>query len=310
MRRPLLLVAALSAGAVAIAPVFLFLAPEPPAALRQSLKMFDVEAAPVAAMESAVAPGASESQNALAPPEAIARTAPRIAYTYGYRFRLASAAVAPLQERHLALCQRLGDARCRVLAMQRGEQREGGGEEAATASLTLEVAAPIATRFGAALTESAGEARAETVDRTISAEDLSRQMVDTDARIRTRETLIRRLSGLLETRSGNIAQAVEAERAINQAQEELDAARTWLAEMRGRLAMSKIEIGYDAVGAAAAPQAHALADAFSTIGEVTTQSVAVLVLVAGIVAPWAAIGLLILFALRRHRRRVEASLLT
>jgi uncharacterized membrane protein YidH (DUF202 family) len=313
MRRPLLLAAALAAGALAIAPVVFLLAPERARVLHEDLKMFDVEApggapdyAPAAVAASSAEPGA----NPVAPAGAITQTAPRIAYTYGYRFRLPSAAVAQLQERHLGLCRRLGDLRCRVVSMQRGEQSGGAGENAASASLALEVAAPLAARFGAALTQSAGEAGGETIDRNIAAEDLSRQMVDTEARIRTRETLIRRLSGLLETRSGNIEQAVQAERAINQAQEELDSARTWLAEMRGRVAMSKFEIGYDAIGAAVAPARNPVAAALSNVGEVTMQSVAVLVLIAGLLAPWAAIGLLVWLAIRRHRRGVEASLPT
>ena len=306
MRRPLLLAAALAAGTLAVAPVVFLLVPEQTRVLREDLKMFDVQApggvssyaeAPV------TAPSAEPGANPVAPAGAIAQTAPRIAYTYGYRFRLPSAAVAQLQERHLGLCRQLGDLRCRVISMQRGEQSGSGGEEgAASAALALEVAAPLAARFGTALAQSAGEAGGETIDRNIAAEDLSRQMVDTEARIRTRETLIRRLSGLLETRSGNIEQAVQAERAINQAQEELDSARTWLAEMRGRVAMSKFEIGYDAVGATAVPERNAFAAAFATVGTVTVQSLAVLVLIAGLLAPWATIGLLIWLAVRRHRR--------
>jgi hypothetical protein len=313
MRRPLLLAAALVAGSLAIAPVVFLLAPERARVVRENLKMFDVQA-PGGVSNYAEAPVTASSEepgaNPVAPAGAIPQTAPRIAYTYGYRFRLPPAAVARLQERHLGLCRQLGDLRCRVVSMQRGEQSGGGGENAASATLALEVAAPLAARFGAALTQSAGEAGGETIDRNIAAEDLSRQMVDTEARIRTRETLIRRLSGLLETRSGNIEQAVQAERAINQAQEELDAARTWLVEMRGRVAMSKFDIGYDAVGAAAAPERNPLSTAVTNVGEVTMQSIAVLVLIAGLLAPWAAIGLLAWLALRRHRRRVEASLLT
>jgi hypothetical protein len=304
MRRPFV-VAGIAAVAIAVAPLTLFLGSDRTEFIREDLKTFDVEASPAMMAEPPApsAPPALErtAANPIAPTEAIAQTAPRIAYSYGYRFRLPAASVAPLQERHLALCHRLGEMRCRVLSMQRGEEGEGG-EARASAALSVQVASSLANRFGAALAQSAGEAGGETIDRTIAAEDLSRQMVDTEARIRTRETLIRRLSGLLETRSGNIQQAVEAERAINQAQEELDAARTWLAEMRGRVAMSKIDIGYDAVGAAPVANRNAVAAAFSTIGEVTTQSFAALVLVAGILAPWALIALLIFLAVRRHRR--------
>jgi hypothetical protein len=307
------MIAALAACVLGIAPLLFLLAPqEPPRILREDLSVMSVEEPPPPmtdyALAAPAAPGQAPGQSNEPPeqasaPGAIARTAPRIAYAYGYRFRLAADAVAPLQERHLALCQGLGEARCRVVSMQRGQQQQAGGEEAASAGLTLEVAAPLAARFGAALASSANEAGGETIDRNIAAEDLSPQMVDSEARIRTRETLIRRLSILLETRSGNIEQAVQAERAINQAQEELDAARTWLAEMRGRVAMSKVEIGYEAVGAAsAAAERGVIAETAVEVAKATAQSFMGLLFLIGIAAPWAAVLLLVYLAIRRHRR--------
>jgi Domain of unknown function (DUF4349) len=228
---------------------------------------------------------------------AVAVATPRIAYTYGYSFRLDAAAIASVQERHLALCRRLGPALCRVTAMQRGE---GHGD--AAASLNLQVAAPLAERFGRALTTISTDAGAETVDRRIEAEDLSRQMIDSAARIRTRETLIRRLTLLLETRSGNIQQAVGAERAINTAQEELEAARAWLAEMQGRVAMSAIEIGYQDRPAAAAPVSP-IGDSLHQVGALATTSIGAMILLAGVAAPWLLLVVLIVLLVRAIRRR-------
>ncbi|HEX8653914.1 MAG TPA: DUF4349 domain-containing protein [Allosphingosinicella sp.] len=248
----------------------------------------------------------------------IRETAPRIAYSYGYRFRVPAAALAGVQERHLQLCLELGETRCRVVSMRRTETRPaptrdhgyGGGApvEQPGAALELQVATPLAHQFGRSLGAAAGAAGGETVDRQIAAEDLSRQMVDSEARIRTRETLIRRLSALLETRSGNIQQAVEAERAINEAQEELDAARTWLAEMRGRVTMSRIGIAYESAGAGAAAERERgpFASSLAQIAALTSQSLAALLLVFGVLLPWAAIILLVVLAARWHRRRTDA----
>ncbi len=227
----------------------------------------------------------------------IAVAIPRIAYIYGYTFRLAAGDVAAVQERHLGLCRRLGAARCRVVSMRRGGQAEGQP----TAELELAVAAPLADAFGRRLVSTA--AGATTVDRAIAAEDLTRQMIDSDARIRTRETLIRRLTGLLETRSGNIQQAVEAERAINNAQEELEAARALLEEMRARVAMSTVEIRYQAEATPAAPAGNPAADAFAQLGRLAAASLGVLILVAGIALPWLLAGALVFVVMRVLRRR-------
>ena len=312
MRRPLVL-AAVAAAILAIGPIGIFACSErqQPVA-REALKTFSVaREMPPSAPDMPVAPPPpqaveprSETPAAASPNPLLPETVPRIAYTYGFRFRLPAGAVAALQERHLTLCQRLGEARCRIVSMGRGERRDE--DEAVSAALELEVAASLAARFGQQLAASAGEAGADPVERNIAAEDLSRPKVDSEARIRTRETLIRRLSALLETRSGNIQQAVEAERAINQAQEELDAARNWLGEMRGRVATSRFRIAYDS-DEPAAPRRNPLAASFDQIGALTVQSLAVIVLVAGVALPWAAAGLAFLALARWQRRRRERS---
>jgi hypothetical protein len=240
----------------------------------------------------------AQAEPPASPPPGIAVTLPRIAYTYGYRFRLERDRIATVQEAHLAACRRLGPALCRVTAMRRG----GTSEDDPGANLKLQVAAAIADRFGEALVAIAGQGGAETADRSIAAEDLSRQMIDSAARIRTREVLIQRLTALLQTRSGNIAQAVEAERAINGAQEELEAARAALADMQGRVAMSAVEIDYAARGAA--PDAgNPIVKAFGQVGTAAMSSLGAIILIVGLVLPWAAVGGLIFLLVRAFRRR-------
>ncbi|HEX9933179.1 MAG TPA: DUF4349 domain-containing protein [Allosphingosinicella sp.] len=339
MRRPILMAAA---AAVAAIPIVLMSRQESlrtSQPMKEQLRTFDAAEAPaplsLPKMETATQPPplarpaapppadyVPADGSGAAPSSLLPETAPRVAYSYGYRFRVPNEALAPLQERHLQLCQSLGSVRCRVVSMRRSESRPeagvrrdhgyGGGGEAPVepaASLELQVAAEIADELGRRLTASTGEARGELADRQISGDDVSRAMVDSEARIRSREALIRRLSALLETRSGNIEQAVEAERSINQAQEELDAARTWLAETRGRVAMSRIAIAYEPLGAAAATRGdpNPIATALQRVGSLTVQSLAALLLVAGVVVPWALLGLLIVFAARWHRRRTDAA---
>jgi len=250
------------------------------------------------------APEAPDAEAAPVATSAIAVSMPRIAYTYGYTFRVDSAGIAAVQERHLALCRRLGPALCRITAMQRGESAGGTG-----ANLKLQVAASLADRFGRDLVAIVSGGGGDTLDRSITAEDLSREMIDSEARIRTREVLIQRLTTLLQTRSGNIAQAVEAERAINTAQEELEAARAALADMRGRVAMSTVEIAYQARGPA--PESpNPIAQAVGQVGAAAAGSVGAMILIVGVMLPWALAGMLVFLAIRavgrRRERAVEA----
>jgi hypothetical protein len=226
---------------------------------------------------------------------------PQIAYTYSYTFRLKSDAVTKVQERHARMCEALGPARCRVVDLKRSA--ESGNY--VTGSLTLQVAAPIAGRFGEELVATAAAAEGETIDRGIAAEDLSKQIIDTSARIKTKEILVERLSKLLETRSGNIAQAVEAERAINGAQEELEQARAWLAEMRGRVAMSTFEIGYQSGAPLGGGFSDPVRKAFAGAGEMTGHSFATAITLIAAILPWALLLGFILWLYRRFMRRRE-----
>ena len=239
------------------------------------MQSFDVAEQPLASRSPESSPSSPASPVEVA--------LPQIAYVYSYTFRLPSDAVGQTQERHVELCERLGPARCRVIDLK----RSAGSGDYVAGSLKLQVAAPVARAFGNQIVETATGAGAETVDRGIAAEDLSKQIVDTAARIRTKEVLVDRLTTLLETRSGNIAQAVEAERAINGAQEELEQARSWLAEMRGRVAMSTFEINYQSGAPLGGGFSDPLREAFAGIGALFGRSLALIITLIAAILPWA-----------------------
>jgi hypothetical protein len=225
-------------------------------------------------------PAAIREDKAEEPPEP---SVPQIAYTYGYAFRLPSDAVGSTQEAHVKMCEQLGPQRCRIANLERSAS--SGKYVSGTTSLL--VAASIARAFGDRLVASATRAGADTVERGINAEDLSKQIVDTDARVRTKQALVERLTVLLQTRSGNMAQAVEAERAINAAQEELEQARAWLAEMRGRVAMSTINIRYESGSPLGGGFTEPLRRSFATMGNLFGQSLGFIILLVAALLPWA-----------------------
>jgi len=77
----------------------------------------------------------SESDAASAAADPIKVAVPRVAYKYSYAFTLPGGAISGAQRAHLALCDRLGPARCQVLAMT--DKTSDG--ESAQASLQLRV---------------------------------------------------------------------------------------------------------------------------------------------------------------------------
>jgi hypothetical protein len=220
---------------------------------------------------------------------------PRIAYKYRHGYRLEAGKVGSVQQAHLALCDKLGTSHCRVVSMDRASS-EG---DFIRASLNLQVDAKQARAFGAALDKVVGDAGGDVSDQGIEAEDLSKQMVDTEARIKAKQALADRLLVLLRNRSGKVGELVEAERAFADAQEELDAARSWMAEMQQRVSFSAIEISYNSSAPSGSGLWQPIRASFASAGRTIGSSVGSLVSFVAIVLPWLIAGAGLVWLLRR-----------
>jgi hypothetical protein len=223
-------------------------------------------------------------------------TLPQIAYDYKYSFRLPTDRVASTQQAHIASCDKLGLARCQLVS---SESSSGGGS---AASLKLRVASDVARRFGASLVDSVAKAGGRAVDQSISAEDVSKEISDTNARIRQRELLVQRLTQILQSRTGKVSELVEAERSVAAAQEELDHAKAWLTQLQGRVAMSDVEIDY-AAAVVDGPDQGPLGETIGQSWWFFTSALYAILRLLIFLAPWAVIGSGIFIGVRAVRRR-------
>lgn len=225
---------------------------------------------------------------------AAARAGPQIAYTFEASYLLKAAEMATVQSRHLDLCRSLGSRRCLILrsSTSRGDDGAGSG------SASLVVDARIATAFNNRLDTIAGGAGGTISNRTVVAEDVTKQLIDTDARVRAKEALAARLLALIQSTRGNVGELVAAEKAFAETQEELEAARGLQASLRQRVAMSQIDITYSASEAEGtfAPVRSAVGTAGTTLAE----SLRVLITATIALLPW----VLALVALRWIGRRL------
>lgn len=251
----------------------------------------DLDMMEVPAPRVAVAPGIAEAGSA---PTSIPLSEPQIAYSYSYGYRLATGDIDAVQAKHIALCDKLGRLRCRIATMQKSSV-DG---EFSNATLQLMVDAKIARAFGSELDKAVSDAGGETSDRGIQAEDLSKQMIDTQARINAKQALTDRLLMLIKGGGGKVGDLVEAERAFAEAQEELDAARSNMAEMQGRIALSKVEISYTSRNASGG-FLRPVREAFSEGGRVMGTSIGALVTFVIVVTPWVVLLALLLWFKRR-----------
>ncbi len=207
---------------------------------------------------------------------------PQIAYRFGYTFEVAGTNVKSLQERHADRCEALGPRKCRILSMDQSEDANSSN-----GTLQLAVAANLARSFGKELTTAAQGADAELVASSIDGDDLSKDIVDTEARLRARSLLRDRLMDVLRNRKGTVQELVDAERGVAQVNEEIDQARSWLAEMKSRVQYSRLDIDYRS----GAPQTDGFSapvkDAWSSVGESLGSMVAALIRLLTLLGPLA-----------------------
>lgn len=251
--------------------------PPPPAA------MVAADAAAAAAADVAAAPATP-----IKTPGSISVSLPRMAYAYDYGFQVDASKLTALQRRHADLCEAQGPRGCRILELEQASDE--GGDGMARGRLKLAVASSQARKFGTQLASTLDAAGGQEISASISGEDLSKDMVDTEARLRARTLLRDRLMDVLATRKGSVAELVEAERGVAQVNEEIDEARSWLTEMQGRVEYSVVTIDYVPVGASlASAQSNGFLDpiraALGNIGGLLGITLALLITLLTIAVP-------------------------
>lgn len=252
-------------------------------------------APPPAAEAKAVAGGNAAAISAATIPVSM----PKIAYVYDYGYRIAADEITALQRKHADLCEKQGPQVCRIL-----EMRQSGGEgDYGSGSLNLAVAAPRARSFGAELGKAADSAGGSEVSSAISGEDLSKQIVDTEARLRARSLLRDRLMEVLATRKGTVAELVEAERGVAQVNEEIDQARSWLAEMQGRVDFSRFNIAYTSGSPSSGGFISPIREALGSIGGILGMLIAMLIVAVTVLLPLGLVG----FGIRKAWQKLRAN---
>lgn len=240
--------------------------------------------AQLAASEAAASAATGAAETASEVPgdaQVAAESRTQIAYSYSYAFRIAADRIERLQQSHAAMCEKMGRSRCRVLNLSRaGTDDDGFGQ------LDLRVAASEARGFGGELAKAAEEAGGEQASFALDGEDLTETIIDTEAHLASRRLLRDRLMEVLRTRQGSVGDLVAAERAVAEANEELDAAASQLAQLRNRVRMSAVTIEYGPdVAFGPYGLTRPIADALGAIGTTLGVTIAAIVYIAVALIP-------------------------
>jgi hypothetical protein len=201
-------------------------APKPPAAAAS-----DANAA------SAAHAGADDSQAAenVATPQA-----PMLAMAYKLGLVVPAEKVRPLMESHQEACERAGSDQCQVLSAN-AEAEQG---DRASADLTLRATPAWMRLFRDRAEADAKDLGGKVEEAATEGDDLSRQIVDTDAAQAARAAERTRLAELMQRRTKSLGDTLQVEQEITRVQGEMDQASSELAAMTDRVAMETVSVHY------------------------------------------------------------------
>lgn len=219
-----------------------------------------------------------------------------IAYTHALGLRLPLAAVEPVMQGHVEACRAAGPAVCIVTNSNLYKQ----SDDYTSGYLSLRAQPDWITGFLDGIDETAEQAGGEVSQRSSSAEDLTRVILDTDARLGAQITLKGRLEDLLENRDGELADFLAIERELARVTGDIESITSNLKALRLRVSMSELTVNYETQrslvsGGRTNPLVRAFGDFFYNMSE----ALAAVITFFAMSLPWLfVIGVLLMIWLR------------
>ena len=214
----------------------------------------------------------AESEPSAPPPssEQPANAGVMLAYSYSMGVSAPKGAVAPMMNAHQQQCVDAGPEVCQVL----GSSVNSWGDDSVSANLNLRAAPEWLEIFRGGIASDADKAGGKLTANTVRAEDLTRYIVDMDARLEAKKTLRDRIRVLLETNEGSLSDVLAAERALSDVQGEIDSMTAQLRAARARVAMSSLNISYQSDPETSVGLFKPLMQAFGDFGRTSVASLA------------------------------------
>lgn len=163
-----------------------------------------------------------------------------LAYTYALGLEIPSQRLSAVMDRHVQACQAAGPRLCQLI----NSNRSGDPDSYMEGYVSIRGEPNWLNNFKAGMAQEADEAGGRIISENTTSEDLTRQIVDTEARLRAQTALRDRLQELLRSRPGRLADLLEVERELARVQGEIDAVQSALAVMRTRVSMSELTLTY------------------------------------------------------------------
>lgn len=169
-------------------------------------------------------------------------TGPMLAYTHHRSITSPAKDVGKVVNSHAELCAKAGFEKCMVV---NSSQNDLDGDSA-NANLHIRATPDWIDKFFKDLPKELKSTGSKITSSNTSAQDLSTQIVDTDARLKAKLTLRDRLQALLTDRPSELGDLIDLERELSRVQSDIDANASVLAALRQRVAMSNLHMNYSA----------------------------------------------------------------
>jgi len=163
-----------------------------------------------------------------------------IAYRYDYRFETPAAATADLVAAHQSACSEAGAAQCQIVSANIYDDGRG----AVSASVQLRASPAWVTIFQDGLAADIEHAGGRIQNQSQSAEDLTSEIYDIEARLEAKRVLRTRLIALLERENASVEEMVQVERELSNVQGDIEGTEARIRSMRGRVSMSALGLNY------------------------------------------------------------------
>ncbi len=255
------------------------------------------EQAPIADAPAADAPS-NDPGGATKPAAPLASMGALLAYAYSLTIVSPAAQIAALEHKQEAACNAAGPALCQVL----DEHLDSTDQAGLQGELTLRAESHWLDAFRAGLETDARMAGGRIAQSSVSTEDLTRQITDEAAALRTQQTLHDRLQAQLAAGRGSSKDLTDLAHQVADIQSGLDTAQAELSVKRQLVAMSKLTIRYQTSGLARdSVFAPVVQSAHGALG-LSMTALSVLITIAAFLAPFGAALGLVLWLTRRAKR--------
>lgn len=206
-----------------------------------------------------------------------------IAYSHNLGLTLPRGGVDPMMAAHTAACRAAGTNTCIVINSNIYSQEE----DYASGNLSIRATPDWIETFMASVETETESAGGEITQRSTNAEDLTRQIIDTGARLDAQKTLQGRLLGLLERRDGELGELLQIERELARVTGDIESIEAQLKTLRLRVSMSSLTIGYQTkVPAFSGSRENPLGEAFGDFFYNLSSAIAAVITAFAVGLPW------------------------